>query len=86
MAWSVGAGVSDYETDHRLYAVMRRAGWSEDVATGGFVKRIDRERLWVSWLQAMDALRLADESERVAMVEALSESVARIIVRGESAT
>lgn len=71
--------MGDYASDRRLFAVMRLSGWDEDPETNGFTKWVDRKRLWVSWAQAEDALRLADEGEKVQGVAPLSESVARVV-------
>lgn len=67
--------MSDYAADRRLFAVMGKAGWLPDPETGGFVKGAD----WVSWGQAMDALRLADTGENVQGVAPQSRTVARVV-------
>lgn len=66
--------MADYAADRRLFAVMGRAGWLHDPATGGFTKGAD----WVSWGQAADALRLADAGEAVQGVAPQSRTVAKI--------
>lgn len=74
----------DYDTDRRLFAVMRLSGWIDDPETGGFTKWVDKQRLWVSWAQAEDALRLADEGEKAQGVVPLSESVARVVAKASN--
>jgi hypothetical protein len=66
--------MGDYASDRRLFAVMGSAGWLHDPATGGFTRGAD----WVSWGQAEDALRLADEGETVVGVAPQSRVVARV--------
>lgn len=74
-------GVS-YEDDRRLFAVMRNAGWTHDGATGGFIKPQQiGAALWVSWDQAMDALRLADEGEEAAGMLPQSRTLATIMAK-----
>jgi hypothetical protein len=71
--------MGDYTDDRRLEAVMRQGGWLYDAATHGFARKKDGHRLWVSWGQAEDALRLADEGEKVIGVMPQSERLARIV-------
>ena len=75
--------MSDYNADRRLFAVMRQAGWAHDIATGGFTKLIDGHSVWTSWGQACDALRLADDGERVVGVAPMSREVAEVITNAE---
>lgn len=81
--------MSDYEAERRLFHAMKLAGWSHDGATGGFTRVVKngamRRKLWVSWGQAGDALRLADDGEKVAAVEPQSERVARIVAKAGNA-
>jgi hypothetical protein len=62
---------------------MRTAGWLHDAKTGGFTKRVRNggvhRRLWVSWGQADDAVRLAEAGEEVVGVVGQSETLARIV-------
>ncbi len=74
---------SDYNADRRVFHVMRQAGWSHDLATGGFTKAVDGHQLWVSWGQAADALRLADEGEPVEGVVPLDRGAAEAVHRFE---
>lgn len=66
--------MSDYASDRRLFHVMRIGGWQEDPETGGFRKGT----LWVSWGQAEDALRLADEGEEAVAVNPANRVIARV--------
>lgn len=72
--------MSDYNADQRLFAALRQAGWLHDPETQGFRKR----DLWVSWGQAMDALRLAEDGEAAAGAVGQSETLARIITSAEN--
>lgn len=65
-----------YEDDRRLVQAMKQAGWQEDPKTGGFVRKHEGRSLWVSWGQAEDALRLADEGETVEAVAPQSRTIA----------
>lgn len=65
---------SDYAAARRLFQVMKLGGWLEYPETGGFRKGA----LWVSWSQAEDALRLADQGERVAGVAPASRVIERV--------
>jgi hypothetical protein len=67
--------MSDYEADRRLFHVMKLGGWTHDKDTSGFCKG----KLWVSWGQAEDALRLADEGEAAVAVVGQSQTLAKII-------
>ena len=71
--------MTDYDSDRRLFAAMRAAGWTHDAETGGFAKKTASGNLWVSWGQAEDALRFADEGETVVGVAPQSREVAVII-------
>ena len=59
----------DYDSERRLFAIMRRAGWRHEQASGGFSKVVEdrglKRRLWVSWGQARDAVRFAEDGEQV---------------------
>jgi len=67
--------MTDYDADRRLFAAMKEAGWAHDPETQGFRKGLS----WVTWGQAMDALRLADKGETVEGVAPQSETLARIV-------
>lgn len=71
--------MTDYNADRRLFKVMQMGGWSHDLGTGGFTKAVDGHRLWVSWGQASDALRLADEGEKVAAAAPMSREAAAVV-------
>ena len=58
---------------------MKQAGWAHDLETGGFTKAVDGHRLWISWGQAVDALRLADEGEKVVGVAPMSREAAAAV-------
>ncbi len=68
---------------------MRQAGWSQDSETGGFTKVVRgqgaiRRTLWVSWRQAEDALRLADDGEKVAAVTPVSRSIEAVVAKASN--
>jgi len=71
--------LTDYEDERRLFHAMQQAGWWHDAKTGGFLRTVDGHHLWVSWGQAEDALRLADDGERVEGVAPQSRTVAQVI-------
>jgi hypothetical protein len=73
--------MSDYEADRRLYNVMKMAGWRHELSTNGFR---NARGLWVSWGQAEDALRLADEGEKAVAAVGQSDTLARIINAAEN--
>lgn len=71
--------MTDYASDRRLFHAMKIAGWHHDPKTGGFVRKVDGHTIWVSWGQAEDALRLADDGEVVQAVAPMSRTIAAII-------
>lgn len=76
--------VADYNADRRLFAVMKAAGWKAE-KNGGFSKLVRhagsiKHRLWVSWRQAEDALRLADAGEKVQGMRPVSEVAQNVVV------
>lgn len=75
--------MSDYAADRRLFHVMRQAAWSHDAGTGGFTKLVDGHQVWVSWGQAMDALRLADDGEPVVGVAPMDRECAEVVTAFE---
>lgn len=80
--------MSEYADDRRMFHAMRVAGWRYEPTNGGFSKQVTngamKRRLWVSWGQAADALRLADVGETVQGVAPVSEHIAGVVAAVEN--
>ena len=65
---------NDYETERRVWASMRHAGWVEDKPSGGWRKGA----AWVSYGQA-EAAFVAADSGQAYRPDPVSETVARVV-------
>ncbi len=74
----------EYNDSRRLFHVMKLSGWRHDAKTGGFIKRVDGHRLWLSWGQAAEALNAADTGAKWRPEVSESETMAQVIQKASN--